>query len=69
MRSIQNEPHLDVVVVVVETGLLLNFYAVAPTRYKRGVVRSLVYRVFYSCSSWKLFHGSLERAKALIVRE
>ena len=48
------------------TGLLLNFYAVAPTRYKRGVVRSLVYRVFYSCSSWKLFHGSLERAKALL---
>ena len=48
------------------SGLLLNFYGVAPTRYKRGVLRSLVYRVFYSCSNWKLFHGSLERAKALL---
>ena len=48
------------------SGLTLNFFALAPKRYKRGAVRSLVHRIFNSCSTWKSFHNSMKKAKDIL---
>ena len=50
------------------SGIILNFFALAPSRYKRSVVRSLVYRIFNSCSNWKLFHLSMKKAVLLLEK-
>jgi len=39
-----------------DTGLILNFHALAPKRYKRSVVSGFVHRIHRACSSWALFH-------------
>ena len=49
-----------------DTGLIMNFHALAPMRYKRAVVSGFVHRIFRACSSWKLVHESLERAKVIL---
>ena len=49
-----------------DTGLTMNFHALAPTKYKRSVVSGLVYRIFYSCSSWENFDTSLRKAKTIL---
>ena len=46
-----------------DTGLVLNFHAVAPKRYKRSVVQSFVFRIYRACNSWKSFQESLNKAK------
>ena len=46
----------------------MNFYALAPKRYKRSVVSGLVHRIYRACSPWKNFHESMERAKNLLVK-
>ena len=45
-----------------DTGLIMNFHALAPTRYKRSVVCGFVHRIYRACSTWENFHSSLERA-------
>ena len=49
-----------------DTGLIMNFHALAPKRFKRSVVSGFVYRIYRSCSSWKIFHLSLDRAKRIL---
>ena len=49
-----------------DTGLIMNFYAVAPLKYKRSVVRGFVYRIYNSCSTWEFFHDSLIAAKRIL---
>ena len=49
-----------------DTGLIMNYHALAPKRYKRSVVSGFVYRVHQSCSSWEYFHQSLEKAKRML---
>ena len=49
-----------------DTGLLMNFHALAPNRYKRSVVAGMVHRIFRSCSTWLNFHESLVKAKKLL---
>ena len=51
-----------------DTGLIMNFHAVAPRRYKRAVVQGFVHRIFRACSSWKAFHDSVTRAKQVLER-
>ena len=51
-----------------DTGLIMNFHAVAPRRYKRAVVQGFVHRIFRACSSWEAFHESLTRAKQVLER-
>ena len=46
----------------------MNFHALAPKRYKRSVVTGFVHRIYRACSSWKLFHESLEKAKRVLER-
>ena len=49
-----------------DTGLILNFHALAPRRYKRSVVSGFVHRIFRACSTWKLFHASIQKAKVIL---
>ena len=51
-----------------DTGLIMNFHALAPNRYKRSVVSGFVYRIHRACSSWSYFHDSLEKAKRVLER-
>lgn len=49
-----------------DTGLVMNYHALAPTKYKRSVVAGFVYRIHRACSSWKNFHSSLSKAKKVL---
>ena len=42
-----------------DTGLIMNFHALAPKRYKRSVVSGFVHRIYRACSSWEHIHSSL----------
>ena len=49
-----------------DMGLIMNYHALAPKRYKRSVVAGFVYRIYRACSSWENFHSSLVRAKIIL---
>lgn len=49
-----------------DTGLIMNFHALAPKRYKRSVVSGFVHRIYRACSSWANVHASLEKAKQIL---
>ena len=49
-----------------DTGLILNYHALAPKRYKRSVVSGFVHRIYRACSSWQFIHESLEKAKRVL---
>ena len=51
-----------------DTGLIMNYHALAPKKYKRSVVSGFVYRIYRACSSWQYFHDSMERAKRVLER-
>ena len=51
-----------------DTGLVMNFHALAPKRYKRAVVSGFVHRIYQSCSNWTNFSESLQRAKAILEK-
>lgn len=51
-----------------DTGLMLNFHAMAPKKYKRSVVSGIVHRIYRSCSSWTNMHESLNRAKQMLSK-
>ena len=48
-----------------DTGLLLNFHALTPKRFKRSVVQGFVFRIWRACSSKKSLHESLTKAKEI----
>ena len=50
-----------------DTGLTINFHALAPTKYKRGMVINLVYRIFNATSSWELFDKGLNEGKEILA--
>ena len=50
-----------------DTGLVMNFHALAPLKYKRAVVTGFVHRIFRSCSSWIYFHEGLSIAKQILL--
>ena len=49
-----------------DTGLIMNYHALAPRRYKKSVVAGFVYRIHRCCSNWKTFDDSLKKAKAIL---
>ena len=49
-----------------DTGLILNYHALAPRRYKRSVVAGFIHRIFRACSTWPHFHASVEKAKQIL---
>ena len=50
-----------------DTGLIMNFHALAPKKYKHSVVSGFVHRIYRACSSWHNFHDSLEKAKTILL--
>ena len=52
-----------------DTGLILNYHALAPKRYKRSVVSGFVHRIHRACSTWMHFHSSLEKAKRILEKK
>ena len=51
-----------------DTGLVMNYLALAPKKYKRSVVSGFVHRIFRACSTWEHFHASLTKAKCILER-
>lgn len=51
-----------------DTGLVMNYLALSPKKYKRSVVSGFVHRIFRACSTWENFHSSLSRAKRILER-
>ena len=51
-----------------DTGLMMNFHALSPKRYKRNVVSGIVHRIYRACSHWRHFHESLQRAKSMLEK-
>ena len=51
-----------------DTGLVMNFHALAPRRYKRAVVSGFVHRIHRACSNWENFHTSLQKAKEILEK-
>ena len=49
-----------------DTGLTLNFHALAPTKYKKSVVRSFIHRIYRSCSTWQHFHSGVASALEIL---
>ena len=49
-----------------DTGLTINFNALAPAKYKRSMVINLIHRIFNATSSWELFHKGLSEAKEML---
>ena len=49
-----------------DTGLTMNFHALAPTKYKRSVVSGMVHRIYSACSTWRNVHESLKKAKEVL---
>ena len=51
-----------------DTGLMMNYHALVPKRYKHTVVSGVVHRIHRVCSTWQNFHDSLEKAKRILER-
>ena len=51
-----------------DTGLIMNYHALAPIRYKKSVISGLIHRIYRACTSWKYFHESLEKAKIILQK-
>ena len=49
-----------------DTGLIMNYHALAPKVYKKSVVAGFVHRIYRACSTWKNFHTSLIKAKRIL---
>merc|ERR1712115_323451 len=45
-----------------DTGLTLNFHALAPNKYKKSVVSSFLHRIYRASSTWETFHNGLSEA-------
>ena len=51
-----------------DTGLIMNYHALAPRRYKRSVVSGFVHRIYRACSTWQYFHQSIVKAKQILEK-
>ena len=49
-----------------DTGLTLNYHALAPTHYNHSVVISFIYRIYRSCTNWKIFDKCLNKAISVL---
>ena len=49
-----------------DTGLTLNYHALAPLKYKKSVVISFIHRIFRACSNWQYFHLGLTEALEIL---
>ncbi len=50
------------------TGLCLNFHALCPEIWKKGLIKCLLNRAFLVCSTWKLFHEEVCKLKEFFLK-
>ena len=50
------------------TGLLLNFHAKCPLKWKIGLVNGMLHRAYSICSSWKLIHLEFEKIFDILMK-
>ena len=48
------------------TGLLLNYNAVCPQQWKKGLILGTLHRAYTACSSWSLFHMEVEKFGSIL---
>ena len=65
---INNELHSKWYQKPSDTGLVMNFHALAPKKYKRSVIQGLVYRIYRASSHWCYVHEGLTKAKEILER-
>ena len=51
-----------------DNGLVMNYLALSPKKYKRSVVSGFIHRIFRVFSTWENFHASLSKAKRILER-
>lgn len=70
MRIIRNNTKLESTWYTkpTDTGLLMNFHALAPLKYKRSVVVGMIHRISRACSTQENRTESLERARNILIR-
>ena len=51
-----------------DTGLIMNYHALAPKWYKRSGISGFVYRIYRAYSSSQNFHDSLGKAKCILEK-
>ena len=51
-----------------DTGLMINFLALPPMRYKRSAISGMIHCIYRACSTWKAFHDSLEKAEVILLK-
>ena len=51
-----------------DTGLVMNFHALAPKKYKRSVVSGMVHRIVRACSCDDHVQNSLAKAKMILMK-
>ena len=49
-----------------DTGLMINFHALAPNKFKRSMIVGMVHRIYKACSHWQYITESLTKAKAML---
>ena len=49
-----------------DTGLTLNFHALAPLKYKKSVVIGFIHRIYRACSTWHNFHVGITKAVQIL---
>ena len=50
------------------TGLYSNFKSLLPQQYKKGLILSLLFRLYSICSNWALFHAAADQLKCIMVQ-
>ena len=50
------------------TGLYSNFKSLVPPQFKKGLIFTLLHRLFTLCSSWVTFDIELSRLKSILIR-
>ena len=59
---IQTEDCRQLGIAKTNTGLLMNFHALAPDKYKRSAVSAMIRRIFRACGTW------IKKAKKLLEK-
>ena len=51
-----------------DTGLLTNYLSFIPTRYKLGLVKTFVDRLYKINNTWSGFHNDMEKTKSILQK-
>ena len=46
----------------------MNHHALAPMKYKKLVINGMIHRILRTCSTYKHFHESLQKARGILLK-